>query len=58
MSLVAAWEFIRPEGTMEMAHEQVREAGLRAHGGRQHAQRQIKRARRRLEQILQIHYFT
>ena len=34
------------------AREQIGEADLRAHGGRQHAQRQIKRARRRLEQII------
>jgi len=55
MSLVAAWEFIRPEGTMEMGHVPIRRADLRAHGGRQQrpAMRdQVKRARRRLEQII------
>jgi hypothetical protein len=55
MSLVAAWEFIRPEGTMEMGREPIRRADLRAHGGGQPrlAMRdQIKRTRCRLEQII------
>ena len=34
------------------ASEQVGEADLRAHARGQHVQRQIKRARRRLEQII------
>jgi hypothetical protein len=55
MSLVAAWEFIRPEGTMEMGREPIGQADLRAHdGGKRHpaSRDQIKRARRRFEQII------